>query len=64
MIQIMRLVTQKHLLMSLKTDSQKKKNQKKKNQKKNQKKKKKELEAKINKPEHKNNNTTTNQITK
>ena len=36
MIQIMRLVTQKHLLMSLKTDNQEKKNQKKKNQKKNQ----------------------------
>ena len=42
MIQIMRLVTQKHLLMSLKTDNQKKKNQKKKSNKKI-----KELEAKI-----------------
>ena len=49
MIQIMRLVTQKHLLMSLKTDNQKKKNQKKKNQKKKTNKKIKDLEDKIKK---------------
>ena len=48
MIQIMRLVTQKHLLMSLKTDNQKKKNQKKKR-------KKKELEDKIKEKEEESN---------
>ena len=77
MIQIMSLVMYKHLLMSLKTDSQKKKNQEKKNQKKYQTeledkikekeeeshKKIKELEAKVKELEDKCKNPTTNQIT-
>ena len=49
LIYIMRLVIQKHLLMSLKADNQKKKNQKRKNQKKKSNKKIKELEDKTKK---------------
>ena len=49
LIYIMRLVIQKHFLMSLKADNQKKKNQKRKNQKKKSNKKIKELEDKTKK---------------
>ena len=49
LIYIMRLVIQKHFLMSLKADNQKKKNQKRKNQKKKLNKKIKELEDKTKK---------------
>ena len=54
LIYIMRLVIQKHFLMSLKADNQKKKNQKRKNQKKKSNKKIKELEDKQRKEEESN----------
>ena len=74
MIQIMNLVTQKHLLMSLKVDNQKKKIYKKKNRKNIKQKNKKKLEDKIKEKEEKSNrkikeledknkNSATNQIT-